>query len=107
MLPFDLSLAFLAYLLGSVFWPGVSVGSMAIMMLHHLSGGGWGVVLRRIFEAATRVLPLMFVLFIPIAIGMLTSHLYPWTLPKVQEVHAVAHKHALYLNAPLFLVRWV
>jgi len=42
------------------------VTSLAIMMLHHLSGGGWGVVLRRIFEAATRVLPLMAVLFLPV-----------------------------------------
>ncbi|HYX41832.1 MAG TPA: hypothetical protein VE821_09055, partial [Pyrinomonadaceae bacterium] len=107
VLPFDLSHVFRAYLLGYVMWTGISVGSMAIMMLHHLSGGGWGVVLRRIFEAATRVLPLMFVLFIPIAIGMYFNKLYPWTLPKVQEAHAVAHKHALYLNAPLFLVRWL
>ena len=108
VLPFDLSHAFRAYLLGYVFWTGISVGSMAIMMLHHLSGGGWGVVLRRIFEAATRVLPLMFVLFIPIALGMYFSKLYPWTMPQVvAESHAVAHKHALYLNAPLFLLRWV
>ena len=107
VLPFDLSHAFRAYLLGYVFWTGISVGSMAIMMLHHLSGGGWGVVLRRIFEAATRVLPLMFVLFIPIAAGMYLSKLYPWTMPDVAAVPAVAHKHTLYLNAPLFLVRWL
>src|SRR5256885_1730622 len=80
--------AFRAYLLGFTFWTGISVGSMAIMMLHHLSGGGWGVVLRRIFEAATRVLPLLAVLFIPVAVGMFTNHLYSWALAPMAEVHA-------------------
>ena len=48
---------FHAYLMAYVFWTGVSIGSLAIMMLHHLSGGGWGLVIRRIMEAATRVIP--------------------------------------------------
>jgi hypothetical protein len=99
---------FRAYLLGYMFWTGISVGSLAIMMLHHLSGGGWGVVLRRILEAATRVLPLMFILFIPVLVGLFTNNLYPWTLPEViNESHAVQHKRALYLNGPLFTARAV
>ncbi|HEX8179063.1 MAG TPA: hypothetical protein VF525_05910 [Pyrinomonadaceae bacterium] len=108
VLPFDLAHVFRAYLLGYVLWTGVSVGAMAIMMLHHLSGGGWGVVLRRIFEAATRVLPLMCLLFIPIIAGLLTNHLYPWTIRSVvEESHAIQHKQALYLNWPMFLLRSV
>lgn len=99
---------FRAYLLGYVFWTGISVGSLALMMLHHLSGGGWGVVLRRIFEAATRVLPLMAVLFIPIAAGMFMNKLYPWTIQTViDESHAIQHKRALYLNPTLFMARFV
>ena len=46
-------------------------------MLQHLTGGGWGLVIRRILEAATRVLPLIAILFIPIVLG--AHHLYPWT----------------------------
>jgi hypothetical protein len=100
--------AFRAYLLGYTFWTGISVGSLAIMMLHHLSGGGWGVVLRRIFEAATRVLPLMAVLFLPILAGVLLRQIYPWTLPEVvAESPAIQHKQALYLNTPLFIARTV
>src|SRR5216110_2851066 len=96
--------AFRAYLLGYTFWTGVSVGSLALMMLHHLSGCGWGVVLRRIFEAATRVLPLMAVLFLPILAGVLLRQIYPWTLPEVvAESPAIQHKQALYLNTPLFI----
>ena len=41
-----------------------SLGSMALMMIQHLSGGAWG-VFRRIFEASSRTLPLMAVLFLP------------------------------------------
>lgn len=95
-----------AYLVGYVFWTGVSVGSLAIIMLHHLSGGGWGVVIRRPLEAAARTLPVMFVLFIPIAVATLTHSLYPWTVPEVASEHVVKHK-ALYLNIPFFLGRTV
>ena len=93
-----------AYLVGYVFWTGVSVGSLAIIMLHHLSGGGWGVVIRRPLEAATRTLPLMLVLFIPIAIAVVTHTLYPWTVPEEQDLEIIKHK-AIYLNTPFFLAR--
>lgn len=99
---------FHAYLMAYVFWTGVSVGSLAILMLHHLSGGGWGLVIRRILEAATRVLPLMFVLFIPVIFGM--KSLYEWTHPlqTIPEGHREVIAHKLpYLNTPFFLGRFV
>ncbi|HEY0097420.1 MAG TPA: hypothetical protein VGB76_00585 [Pyrinomonadaceae bacterium] len=95
-----------AYLVGYVFWTGVSVGSLAIIMLHHLSGGGWGVVIRRPLEAATRTLPVMFVLFIPLAVAVLTHGLYPWTVPEERDLEIIKHK-AIYLNVPFFLGRTV
>jgi hypothetical protein len=99
---------FHAYLVAYVFWTGVSVGSLAILMLHHLSGGGWGLVIRRILEAATRVIPLMFLLFIPIIFGV--KILYEWALPlsEIAEGHreVIAHK-APYLNVPFFVGRFV
>ena len=55
-----------AYLLGFMCWLGVALGSMAIIMIRHLTGGGWGVVIRRILGAAMRTLPLLAILFIPI-----------------------------------------
>ena len=93
------------YLVAYIFWAGVAIGSMAIMMLHHLSGGGWGVVLRRLFEAATRTLPLVAVLFLPIAAAAVTRTLYPWTMPEHMTAHAIAHKTGYYLNIPFFLAR--
>ena len=50
-------------------WLGVALGSMAIIMIRHLTGGGWGTVIRRILGAAMRTLPLLAILFIPSCSG--------------------------------------
>jgi hypothetical protein len=72
-------------------------------MLQHLSGGGWGVVLRRIFEAAARTLPWMAIFFLPLVFGL--RDLYPWTdTAMVAQDHLLKEK-ALYLNVPFFLAR--
>src|SRR5881394_267296 len=68
---------FHAYLVGFIFWIGITVGSLALLLLQHLTGGAWGVVIRRVLEAATRTLPLMLILFIPIAARL--NQIYSWT----------------------------
>ena len=70
---------FSAYLLGYMAWLGLSLGSMALLMLVHLTGGDWGQAVRRIFEAATRTVPLMVLLFVPVIAGM--HYLYTWMRP--------------------------
>src|SRR6267378_7841826 len=70
---------FHAYLVGFVFWAGITVGSLALLMLQHLTGGAWGVVIRRVLEASTRTLPLILLLFIPVVVGL--KQIYPWTNP--------------------------
>ena len=52
------------------FWSGIALGSLAVLMLQYLTGGEWGVVIRRPLEAATRTLPVLVLLFIPLAFGM-------------------------------------
>jgi hypothetical protein len=94
---------FHAYLLAFLFWLAAALGGLALSMLHHLSGGGWGVVLRRIFEAAARTLPWMALLFVPIAFGM--THLYPWTDTAMVAGDHILSGKAAYLNTPFFLVR--
>jgi hypothetical protein len=94
---------FRSYLVGYMFWLGIALGSMALCMVHHMSGGAWGLVIRRIFEASSRTLPVLALLFIPIVLGM--HHLYPWTnADHVQQDEILQHK-SLYLNVPFFLVR--
>ncbi|HEX5885327.1 MAG TPA: hypothetical protein VFY67_12370 [Pyrinomonadaceae bacterium] len=96
---------FQAYLIGWTFWTGIGVGSIALLMLQHLTGGGWGFVIRRVLEAATRTLPLMAVLFIPIIAG--AHYLYPWTHEEELAKHPVVQFKTPYLNLPFFTVRAV
>jgi len=100
---------FRAYLAGYMLWVGASLGCMALLMVQHLSGGKWGLIIRRALEAGAAQFPLMFILFIPIALGM--KHLFPW-IPNTplwdaqnSDAHTVmAHKAAL-LNTTFFLIR--
>src|SRR5208283_568431 len=68
------------YLIGFMFWLGLPLGCMAILMLYHLVGGKWGTVIRRILEAGMTTLPLMASLFIPILLNL--RRLYPWARPE-------------------------
>jgi hypothetical protein len=92
-----------SYLMAYMLCLGVTLGCLALGMVHQLSGGAWGVVIRRPIGAATRTLPVMTVLFLPIALGM--RYLYVWTnADLVAHDEILQHKHA-YLNTPFFLVR--
>lgn len=93
-----------SYLIGYVFWISLTLGSLGLLMLHHLTGGAWGMVARRIWEASTRTLPLMAVLFLPIAFNLET--LYSWARPEAADDHLI-HLKAAYLNVPFFLSRAV
>lgn len=94
---------FHSYLVGYLFWLSLPIGSFAILMLHHLVGGGWGFVIRRLLEAGTRTIRLMLLLFVPIILGR--HDLYEWTeAAAVARDEALQHKSA-YLNTPFFLAR--
>jgi len=94
-----------SYLLAFLLWLGAALGGLALTMLQHMSGGGWGVVLRRILEAAARTLPWMALFFVPIALG--ATRLYPWTdAARVAADHVLTEK-APYLNLPFFYARAV
>lgn len=95
---------FHAYLVGFIFWTGITLGSLALLMLQHLTGGAWGVVIRRVLEASTRTLPLVLILFVPVAIGL--RHIYVWTnIAAMSESPALYVKAAHYLNPSFFLTR--
>lgn len=92
-----------SYLFAFSFWAGISVGSLALLMLQHLTGGGWGLVIRRVLEAGTRTLPLVLIMFVPIVLG--AHQIYRWTDTHfMSEHHALAEK-AKYLNLSFFTVR--
>lgn len=96
---------FTSYLFAWIFWLGVSLGSMGIIMLHHLLGGGWGLLIRRFGEAAALVTPFLAVLFIPILLGV--YYLYPWAdAARVASDPVVQHKTP-YLNWGFWSIRAV
>jgi hypothetical protein len=97
---------FQAYLIGWTFWTGIAVGSLALLMLQHLTGGGWGFVIRRVLEAATRTLPFMAILFIPIIIGAHDVY-HHWLDHEEVAKHPVVQFKTPYLNLPFFIVRTV
>lgn len=94
-----------AYLTGFMFWLGLSLGCMAILMLYHLVGGAWGTVIRRILESGMMTLPLMFILFIPILLNL--PKLYFWARPDGLSDPKIAEIHQSYLNFNGILLRYI
>ncbi|HQX55824.1 MAG TPA: hypothetical protein PLP07_07845 [Pyrinomonadaceae bacterium] len=76
---FNTEQALRSWLVGFVFWGGIGLGSLGVLMLQYLTGGAWGVVIRRTVEAGSRTLPLIVLLFIPLAIGVYTRNVYEFT----------------------------
>ena len=93
-----------AYLIGFMFWLGLSLGCMAILMLYHLVGGAWGTVIRRILESGMMTLPLMFFLFIPILLNL--PKLYFWARPGLTD-RKIIEIHQSYLNFNGILLRYI
>jgi hypothetical protein len=94
-----------SYLIAYIFLMSITIGALGVLMVQYLSGGAWGLVSRRVLEAATRTLPLMAVLFIPIVIE-LPVIFHHWATPEAQATEAVQLK-AAYLNPPFFIARAV
>src|SRR4029453_14671847 len=73
---------FRSWLLGFLFCLGLTMGSLALLMLQHMSGGQWGLMGRRVFEAASRNLPVVVLIFIPLLFRL--PGVYPWAEPGVR-----------------------
>ena len=96
---------FRAYLIAYVFWIGIPLGCLGILMIHHLVGGTWGFVIQRCLEAAVRTFPIMFLLFLPLLFGL--PDLFVWARPDVVAADPVLREKAAYLNVPFFFGRAV
>jgi hypothetical protein len=86
-----------SYLYAYLYATGMALGCMGILLLHHVVGGKWGMVIRRICEAGARTIPYMAILLIPVLAGMGT--LYSWTRPEAAQDANIQSK-TLYLNVP-------
>jgi len=97
---------FHSYLVAFLFVLGLSLGSLGLLMLQHLTGGHWGIVIRRPLESATRALPLVVVLFLPIFWGM--KYLYSaWLTAPSSGEGALSEFQRGYLTTNKFITRAV
>ena len=95
---------FRSYLVAWLFWLGIALGCYAVALLHQLTRGAWGLMIRRVLGAATRTLPLMALLFVPIVLGL--SEIYVWAGPDAAADPVIQQK-SWYLNRGGFIGRTV
>src|SRR3954471_20432412 len=93
------------YLFAWFFWLGIALGALALTMLHHLTGGDWGLAIRRECEAAALTLPLLALLGIPLLFGLV--HLFPWADPAVVRGDHILEQQHVYFNERWLIIRAV
>jgi hypothetical protein len=94
---------FRSYLWAFMFWFGIALGCLPLLMLYHLVGGAWGFTIRRIIESGTRTLPVLTIFFIPILFGI--PYLYEWSHPDKAAQAEVLRLKQPYLNMPFWILR--
>lgn len=96
-----------SYLMSFLLVLGLTLGSLGLVMLQHLTAGHWGVIIRRPLESATRTLPLIAIFFVPIALfGM--KYLYgEWLDPKMLVKAPLSQFQQSYLTRGGYLARAV
>jgi hypothetical protein len=96
--PDAFAFAWLAALTTWLRWP---LGCLALLLVHALTGGRWGVATRGRFVQGVRALPLLLPALIPLLFVL--PDLYPW-LRASESAHL---DNGFYLNAPSAAARWI
>jgi hypothetical protein len=94
---------FRSWLFAFLFWVNVGVGCLSLLMIQHLTGGMWGLVIRRLLEAGARTLYLAPLFFLPVAFGM--GQVYHWAHPEAVAQDPLLQHKSPYLNTGFFLLR--
>jgi hypothetical protein len=96
---------FRSYLMGWLLIVMISAGALAVLMIQYLSGGRWGVIIRRPAEAIVSTIPLVGLAMIPVLVGM--HSIYAWTHTDLVAHDALLQHKEAYLNVPFFIARAV
>jgi hypothetical protein len=91
---------FRSYLVAYLYWLGIPLGCFGLLMVQYLTGGAWGLAIRRLLESGTRMIPLMVLLFAPIALGV--GKIYVWA---DHDSHVNLHGKEAYLNVTSWMIR--
>lgn len=94
-----------SFLIAYVFWFHIAAGGLAFLMIQYLTGGAWGVMGRRVFEATSSTLPVFAILLVAmVTFGV--PNLYEWARPEAAH-DVILQKKSAYLNVPAFTIRGV
>jgi hypothetical protein len=94
---------FRSYLFGYWMWLDLTVGCLALLMLHHMTGGAWGYVIRRVLEAGVGNILVIAALAVPILAGL--GHVYPWAQAEHVAGDPILLGKSKYLNPTFFMAR--
>lgn len=98
-----------AWLIAATYWLAVALGCLVMLMVQHLTGGMWGLLLRRILEAASQTFVLLALAMVPVLVGL--AYLYPWAAadtadPSGASLHPpLDEAKAAYFSRPAFFGR--
>jgi hypothetical protein len=85
-----------AYLMGYMTTFNLTGGALAFLLVQYVSGGKWGLILRRPLEAMTRTIWLVVLMVIPILFFM--PHLYQWAAYTTKAATLNAYHQGLLTN---------
>jgi hypothetical protein len=92
-----------SYLLAFMFFLSLCLGGLFLTIIHHLFDANWSVPVRRINEHLAFLLPVMAVLFIPIAIFAPTE-IYQWMKNDPSVDHALHAKQPIFTKAGFYAI---
>ena len=94
---------FFSWLVSFLFFMSLALGALFFVLIQYAAQGGWGIVLRRIGETIFSTIPLMAILFLPVAFGL--HDLYEWSHAEAVQNDALLQWKSPFLNVPFFLTR--
>ncbi len=94
-----------AYLFGYTFFLALTVGTLAVLLLHHLLRSQWGLALQPFLEASVSTLPLLALLALPLFLFL--PELYPWARPTQVATDPILQHRQPYNNPIFFALRLV
>jgi len=94
---------YFSWLVAFLFFLSLALGALFFVLIQYASQGGWGIVLRRIGEAAFATIPIFAVLFIPVLFGL--HDLFEWSHPGITDHDALIRWKSPYLNVRFFVIR--
>jgi hypothetical protein len=93
-----------AWLAAVVFWIGLPIGSLAMLLINGLTGGGWQDDLRSELLGGLAVLPLLCLALLPVVVA--ASELYGWAAPGAPAINPYLSFGFFLGRALVFVLLW-